>query len=104
MNIYLMYFLIIVITTIIFLLIGDKIKAIRLSGILTISSSILLIITTFIIKIFINNSINFVNLSFITNYLFIKFIYTSIILLIIGLLEILISKYMYKKNTIATWL
>ena len=98
MNIYLMYFFTITITILLFLTIKDKIKALKLTGILTISSSILLITLIFIIKIIINSSVTIVNISSITNYIFMKFAYTSIILLILGLSEILISKYIYNKR------
>jgi len=93
MNIYLIYISIILITLIFFIVIKDKMKALKLTGILTISSSLLLITIMFIIKLVINNFITEINISTITDYLFIKFIYTSIILFLIGLIEIIISKY-----------
>lgn len=103
MNIYIMYLLIIIITCLFFIIIKDKLKALKLTGIITLSSSIFLIVLTFIIKIIINSSITFINISNITDYLFMKFVYTSLILLIIGIIEILISKYLnskrYNKNT-----
>lgn len=98
MNLYLIYLSIIILTFLLFVLIKDKIKALRLTGILTISSSILLIVISFIIKIFLNKSITLINISNITNYIFIKFIYTSLILFIIGIIEILLSKYIYTKQ------
>lgn len=98
MNLYLMYFLILILTLIFFALIKDKIKALRLTGILTISSSILLIVLTFIIKIIINTNVTMINISTITNYVFQKFVYTSIILFILGMTEILVSKYIYQRK------
>ena len=100
MNIYLIYFLIIILNIIFFIIIKDKIKALRLSGILTITSSILLIVLTFIIKIILNTNITFINISNLTNYLFKKFIYTSLILFFLGITEILISKYILSRKVI----
>lgn len=103
MNIYIMYLLILIITVIFFIIIKDKRKALKLTGIITLTSSIFLITLTFIIKLIINSSINFINISVITDYLFIKFVSTSLILLVIGIVEIIISKYLYnRKNTITT--
>ena len=98
MNINTMYISIIILTIIFFTLIKDKLKALKLTGVLTISSSILLILVSFIIKIMLTNNITTINISNITNYIFIKFIRTSIILFIIGITEILISKYLIKKE------
>ena len=96
MNIYTMYISIIILTILFFIIIKDKLKALKLTGILTISSSILLILVSIIIKIMLRNNITTINISNITNYIFIKFIRTSIILFIIGITEILISKYLIK--------
>ena len=98
MKLYFMYLLILIITFLLFIIIKDKIKALKLTGTLTISSSKLLIILTFVTKIIINISITNINITSITNYIFKKFLYTSLILLIIGLIEIIISKYFYTKR------
>lgn len=98
MNIYTMYLLIFILTIIFFILIKDKLKALKLTGILTISSSILLLIISFIIKILLTNNITIINISNITNYIFKKFINTSIILFIIGITEILLSKSLINKK------
>ena len=99
MNIYTMYISIIILTILFFILIKDKLKALKLTGVLTISSSILLILVSFIIKIMLTKNITIINISNITNYIFTKFITTSLILFIIGITEILISKYLIKKET-----
>jgi hypothetical protein len=93
-----MYFLILIITCIFFIIIKDKLKALKLTGIISLVSSIFLIGLTFIIKLIINSSIRFINISNITDYLFMKFVYTSLILLVIGVVEILISKHLYNKK------
>lgn len=99
MNIYLMYLSILVLTIIFFILVKDKLKALKITGILTISSSILLIVISLIIKIMLTNNITTVNISNITNYIFMKFINTSLVLFTLGIIEILISKYINNKKT-----
>ena len=98
MKLYLMYLLIFILTSILFIIIKDKTKALKITGIVTISSSILLILLTLIIKLIITNKFTQINISIIINYLFLRFIYTSLILFIIGLIEILISKYIISKK------
>ena len=98
MNVYTMYILIIILTIIFFIIIKDKIKALKLTGVLTISSSILLILISFIIKIMLIKNITTINISNVTNYIFSKFIRTSLILFVIGIVEILLSKYLIKKE------
>lgn len=100
MTIYFMYLLTLVVTLLFFIIIKDKIKALKLTGILTIASSILLISLTFIAKIILNTSIQSINLSTITNHIFMKFVYTSLILFLLGLTEIIISKYIYSKKKV----
>ena len=100
MTLYLMYLLILALTFVLFIIIKDKRKALKLTGILTILSSILLIVLTFILKLILTASITSINISTITNYLFMKFVYTSLILFIIGLIEIIISKYLHIKNKV----
>ncbi len=98
MNIYIMYISIIILTIFFFIIIKDKLKALKLTGILTILSSILLILVSFIIKIMLIKNITTINISNITNYIFRKFISTSLILFIIGLIEILISKHLIRNE------
>ena len=100
MTLYFMYLLILIITFLLFIIIKDKTKALKLTGSLTISSSILLVILTFITKIIINISITTINISSLTNHIFKKFLYTSLILFIIGLAEIMISKYIHTKKRV----
>ena len=95
MSLYIMYGLIILATIILFIIIKDKIKALRITGILTISSSLLLIVLALIAKFIINTSVTSINLSSITNYLLMKFAGTSLVLFVIGLIEIIISKCIY---------
>ena len=96
MSLYLMYGLIILTTIIFFIIIKDKIKALRITGVITISSSLLLITLSFIARVIVNTSVTSINLSTITKYVFTKFISMSLILFIIGIIEILISKCIFK--------
>ena len=98
MNIYLMYLVIILLTISLFMLIKDKTKALKITGLITILSSFLLMILILIVKLTIQNTITNINISSITNYLFNKFLYTSIILLLFGIIEILLSKYINAKK------
>lgn len=102
MKLYFMYLLISIITFLLFIIIKDKRKALKLTGLLTISSAILSISLTFIVKLILNSSIKIINISNITNHIFMKFVYNSLILFILGLLEIIISKYLYTKKRIKT--
>ena len=102
MKLYFMYLLILIITFLLFIIIKDKRKALKLTGLLTISSAILSISLTFIVKLILNSSIKIINISNITNHIFMKFVYNSLILFILGLLEIIISKYLYTKKRIKT--
>ena len=97
-----MYLLISLVYILIFIIIKDKRKALKLVGILTITSSLLLIVLTSIAKLLINNWITMINISAITNHIFIKFIYTSLILFLLGLIEIIISKYLHIKKRVNT--
>lgn len=98
MKLYIMYGLIILVNLIIFIIMKDKIKALRLTGIITLLSAILLIVLSFVAKIIISNSVTAINLSSVVNYLFKKFVNSSLILFLIGLIEIIISKYIYTKK------
>ena len=100
MKLYLMYGLIILINIIIIIIMEDKTKALKLTGLIALSSSILIIVLSFIAKIIIINTVTAINLSNIINYLFKKLIRMSIVLFLIGIIEIIISKYIYIKKNI----
>lgn len=100
MKLYLMYLLILILTIVLFIIIRDNKKALKISGIITISSSIFLIILTFIIKLIISIKVTSINISTVSDYLFSKFANMSLILFMIGLIEILISKYISAKKVV----
>ena len=102
MKLYLMYGLIFLIIILFFIIIKDKIKALRITSIITMSTSVILVILSFIIKLVIKTTVTNINLSWITNYLLLKFITTSLILFVIGVIELIISKLLsLKRNVIA---
>lgn len=98
MKIILMYLMIMIISLIIFLLIKDKHKSFKILGTITITSAILIILLVFIVNLIIKNNINFINISVITNYLLKEYAINSLYLLIIGVIELIISKYLYLKQ------
>lgn len=95
MNILYIYLCILIITSIIFVLVKDKVKALTLIGNIAITSSIVLLILSLITKIIVNNYITKINLSVITNYLFKKIMHTNIIIFLIGISCIVASKYIF---------
>jgi len=100
MKLYLMYGLIFLITILFFIIIKDKIKALRLTSIITIITSLILVIISLIAKFVIELSFTSINLSWLTNYLLIKFVTTSLILFIIGIIELIISKLLSSKKKV----
>lgn len=96
MIIYLMYFLIALVSILIIFLIKDKQKALKLLGFITILSSLLIIVLSNILNIIINSNITFINISIFSNYLLKTYTKNSTYLLFIGLLELIISKYIFK--------
>jgi len=100
MKLYIMYILILILTGILFMIVKDRLKALKITGIITTLSSIVLIVLTLITKIILTATIKSINISSIINYLINKLTYNSIILLIIGLVEILLSKYISTKKII----
>jgi len=100
MKLYIMHILILILTGILFMIVKDRLKALKITGIITTLSSIVLIVLTLITKIILTATIKSINISSIINYLINKLTYNSIILLIIGLVEILLSKYISTKKII----
>lgn len=78
------------------LIIKDKVKLLKILSISTIVSSFLIIIVGIILKYLILNMTTKINLSVITSILLEKFIHYSLILFIIGLIELLCTKIIKK--------
>ena len=84
--------LILFLTIILFLTVKNKIKALKIISISSISAGILTIIVGYIFKYIILNVTHEVNLSIISNTILSKFIKNSLILISIGFLELLSTK------------
>ena len=96
-----MYLIIVLLTIVLFVLIKDRGKALMITGVITLSSALLLVLLTFVVRIIINSTVTSINISTIISYLFSKFLYSGVILLLIGIVEILLSKYIYSRNFVA---
>ncbi len=90
MNITYIYLAIISMTITIYQLTRNIIKTLKISGIISIISSFLTVIIGFIIKLVINKSISFINLSNATTALSRKFTINGLLLLAIGIIELTI--------------
>ena len=84
--------LILFLIIILFLTVKNKIKALRIISISSISAGILTIIVGYIFKYIILNVTHEINLSIISNTILSKFIKNSLILISIGFLELLSTK------------
>lgn len=100
MTLTLMYILTILLTILLLIVVKDKEKGFKLTGIITISSSFLLLLIPRITKTIIDKKITAINMSPITNYISKEFEFTSIILLTLGIVEILVSVYISKRKAI----
>lgn len=84
--------LILFLIIILFLTVKNKIKALKIISISSISAGILTIIVGYIFKYIILNVTHEINLSIISNTILSKFIKNSLILISIGFLELLSTK------------
>lgn len=98
MTIYIIYLLIILVTVTLYFLVKDKKEFLKKIGITSIVSGIIILILGFIVNISLNTFLNNFNITKITNVILDKFIHNSIFILVIGIVEILISKLIQKKK------
>lgn len=98
MNIYIIYILIILVTITLYFLVKNKKEFMKKIGITTIISGIITLVLGVISNITLNNFLNNFNITRITVLLFQQFIYSSIFLIVVGLIEVFISKIMNKKK------
>jgi len=98
MSIYIIYILIILVTVILYFLVKDKREFLRKLGITSIVSSIIILTLGIILNIALSTFLNNFNITKIASIILDKFIHNSIFLLVIGLTEILISKFMKKRR------
>lgn len=97
---YIIYGLIILIIILLYFLVENKKQYINKLGKATIISAVITLSLGLIISILLNTFLNRFNIVKISSLIFEKFIYNSIILLVIGIIEILISKILTKKSEI----
>lgn len=99
---YIIYAVTILITIILYFLVENKKDFINKLGKVTIISSIIVLLIGLLSNIILNNTLNTFNITRITALIFRKFIYNSIILLIIGITEIFISTKMKEKKKLVS--
>ena len=94
------YIVIIILSTILFFLIKDKLKFLKIASIITIISGYLMIFLSYILRILINKEFSFINISKITNIIMDRSINRALIIILIGSLEIItyVVIYIYKKK------
>ena len=95
---YIIYGLIILITIILYFLVKDKKEYLTKLGKTAIISGMIILSLGQIINIYLNTFLNNFNIEKISSIIFKKFIYNSIIILVIGLIEMLIIKIINKKK------
>lgn len=96
--IYIIYASNILVTIILYFLVENKKDFVNKLGKVTIVSGILVLAIGLISNIVINNYLNNFNITRITALIFERFIYNSILLLVVGFLEIFISTNMKEKK------
>ena len=102
--IYIIYGVAVLITIILYFLVEDKKDFLNKLGKVTIISGILVLLIGLLSNIVLNNTLNSFNITRITALIFRKFIYNSIILAVVGLLEVFISTKMKgKKIRVSLW-
>lgn len=82
-----------ILTILLYITVKDKVKVLKINGYITTISGIIILLLGATSKYLIKYYIKEINLSNLTNYFLLKFTIVSIILIIIGLIEILLSKY-----------
>lgn len=100
--IYIIYAVTVLITIILYFLVENKKDFVNKLGKVTIISGIIVLLIGLISNIALSNTLNNFNITRITALIFRKFIYNSIILLIIGITEIFISTKMKEKKILVS--
>lgn len=95
---YIIYGLIILIIIILYFLLKDKKEYLNNLGKITIISGIIILLMGIMINILLNIFLNNFNIVKISSLIFKKFINNSIILLALGIVELLISKTITRRN------
>ena len=94
---YILIFLILLIIIILALIIKDKVLLFKTYSLTFFISGIFMILISFIIKYLIKRNITFININKISNIITNKFIYISLIFIVLSIILYLIS-FIYKKH------
>lgn len=94
---YILIFLILLIIIILALIIKDKVLLFKTYSLTFVLSGIFMILISFIIKYLIKRNITFININKISNIITNKFIYISLIFIVLSIILYLIS-FIYKKH------
>lgn len=90
--IYILYIVMFLSLVLLFMLIKDKVKLLKIISITTSISGILLIIIGYMIKILIHSKIKFINISIISSLIFNNFLVKGLLMILIGLLTVILYK------------
>lgn len=96
--IYIIYVLIILVTIILYFLVKDKKRFLRKIGITTIISGLITLVLGFILNISLNNFLNNFNITKISSLLLQQFVWSTILLLLLGSIELIFSKLINKNK------
>lgn len=94
---YILIFLILLIIIILALIIKNKVLLFKTYSLTFFSSGIFMILISFIIKYLVKRNITFININKISNIITNKFIYISLIFIVLSIILYLIS-FIYKKH------
>lgn len=95
---YIIYGLIALISILLYFIVKDKTEYLNKLGKVAIISGVIILFLGLIINILLNTFLNNFNILKISSLIFEKFIYNSIILLVIGIILLLLSKIINKKK------
>lgn len=79
--------IILALTYVLYTLYREILKVLKVTSIVTISSGLLSFIFSYFIKLYLNSSLSFINISKVTDILIFDFVLNGIYLLILGLIE-----------------
>lgn len=91
---YIVYLLIILLMILLFLIVKDKILILKIIGIVLISSGVLMTVLALAIKLFIKNTIYYINLSKVTGIILNNFYIISFIFILLGVFSYIMYKWL----------
>lgn len=91
---YIVYLLIILLMILLFLIVKDKILILKIIGIVLMSSGVLMIVLALAIKLFIKNTIYYINLSKVMGIILNNFYIISFIFILLGVFSYIMYKWL----------